>query len=127
MKTWLGRCGIRGDEIMVSVDFTISETKERNDDEFTKDGKQKVRTYFYQGVSDDGIVIKLSIKGPTNIIEQKFIAFPSGSGTDIKMTISTTQTTLTSVMNDAVAKKKGKTQQTLDDLQTELEQAAPTT
>lgn len=96
---------------MAKIEFEINQTKEREETKFTEDGKQKIKTLNFKGVDDDGVVVKVSVEGPQNVIENKFFSFPTGPGIDTKMILSTDQQTLTA----AVSKATGAKTQAADD------------
>lgn len=107
---------------MAKEEFDISQTSQRDETKFTDEGKQKLRTLSWKGVDDQGIVILLKISGPVDLIEKKFVAFPAGPGTEIKMGLSTPQTTLTAAL-DSASQKNADTTQSLDALEESLKAA----
>jgi hypothetical protein len=109
---------------MPQVDYEISQTGEHVSTKFTDEGKKKEKRMEFKGVDENtGIVVRLSIAGPPDIIDKEFLTFPTGtgSGVDWKVNLLCNQKTLTSSVAAAtksVDPKKGKS---LDDTLAEID------
>lgn len=87
---------------MANETFVVSKTKEKDETKFTENGKKKFREYTFSGVDNEGVVIRLTIKGPIEAIEKRFVAFPTDAGTDIELNLDTNISTITQEISDAI-------------------------
>lgn len=104
---------------MAKESFKVSPTKSREDTIYSEKGPEKVQVRYFKGVDNDGIVVDVTIKGPINIMQNKFVAFPTGKGVDLKMILATSQQTLTGKLAQATTEAD----EDLEKLEKELEKA----
>lgn len=90
---------------MATIDFDVSQSayKPKQIDFKAKEPIEKTKVMFH-GVSDDGITSNFSIEGPSELVEKMLMPFPIGKGAkgiSFKLTLDSTQTTITSAIANA--------------------------
>jgi len=90
-------------DYMAKEVFSVEQVSKRIDENFTDEGNKKTLTIRYKGITDEAVIIQLSIKGPIKVVEKKLGMFPSAKGVVYSLAFSTTQQTITGAISAAAA------------------------
>jgi hypothetical protein len=56
--------------------------------------KGKIKKLIFRANQNDGLIVTFSVKGPSEVVDKRFMGFPMGTGIDTLVSLDTSQQTL---------------------------------